>query len=134
MEQAFTAIVNNAVRRTGATRLPDSEGLGFTTRAGERFSFEDFFAPAVNRRFNQGGIAGIDAIMQIVRQLNNLLGFAEGGVVPGPMGAPRLAVVHGGETVIPANKGARGVSTFIFMGQCTGCMTSSRRWQGRSEN
>lgn len=28
--------------------------------------------------------------------------FAEGGVVPGPMGAPVPAIVHGGETVIPA--------------------------------
>lgn len=29
------------------------------------------------------------------------LGFADGGIVPGPKGAPVLAVVHGGETVIP---------------------------------
>lgn len=30
------------------------------------------------------------------------LGFAEGGPVPGPKGAPQLAVVHGGEYVVPA--------------------------------
>jgi len=30
-------------------------------------------------------------------------GFATGGVVPGPTGAPVLAVVHGGETIIPTS-------------------------------
>jgi hypothetical protein len=34
-----------------------------------------------------------------------VLGFASGGVVPGPLGAARLAVVHGGETVLPAGRG-----------------------------
>jgi hypothetical protein len=31
---------------------------------------------------------------------SKLLGFAEGGEVPGPRGAPQLAVVHGGERVL----------------------------------
>lgn len=31
-----------------------------------------------------------------------LPGFAQGGLVPGPAGSPLLAVVHGGETVVPA--------------------------------
>ncbi len=31
------------------------------------------------------------------------LQFQEGGVVPGPVGAPQPAIVHGGETVIPAS-------------------------------
>ena len=34
--------------------------------------------------------------------IKNLLGFAQGGVVPGPIGRPTLAVVHGGETVTPS--------------------------------
>lgn len=33
-----------------------------------------------------------------------LLGFDDGGVVPGPIGAPRLALVHGGETIFPTHK------------------------------
>jgi len=37
--------------------------------------------------------------------IGSLLGFAEGGTVPGPTGAPRLAVVHGGEQVIPVGGG-----------------------------
>lgn len=32
-------------------------------------------------------------------------GFDKGGVVPGPMGAPRLILAHGGETVLPTHKG-----------------------------
>jgi hypothetical protein len=36
----------------------------------------------------------------------NFPGFAKGGVVPGPVGAPRLAVVHGGETVLPTHRRA----------------------------
>ena len=31
--------------------------------------------------------------------------FAEGGIVPGPLGAPQFAVVHGGETVMPGGGG-----------------------------
>jgi len=30
----------------------------------------------------------------------HMLGFADGGVVPGPVGAPQLAVVHGGEQIL----------------------------------
>lgn len=34
----------------------------------------------------------------------DLLGFDTGGVVPGPIGAPTLALVHGGETILPTHK------------------------------
>lgn len=34
--------------------------------------------------------------------------FADGGVVPGGMGEPVKAIVHGGETIIPAGKGGSG--------------------------
>lgn len=48
-----------------------------------------------------GGIVG-----GIVGGFRDLVDFAHGGVVPGPIGAPRLAVVHGGEQVIPARSEA----------------------------
>ena len=35
--------------------------------------------------------------------IKGIFGFQEGGVVPGPIGTPQLAIVHGGETIIPAN-------------------------------
>jgi TP901 family phage tail tape measure protein len=41
---------------------------------------------------------------------NSLLGFATGGVVPGTLGEPRLAVVHGGETISPPG-GTGGVGS-----------------------
>lgn len=43
-------------------------------------------------------------VAAIAGQLH-LPGFADGGTVPGAIGAPMLAVVHGGETVTPAGQG-----------------------------
>lgn len=42
----------------------------------------------------------------------NIPGFALGGTVPGPIGSPTLALVHGGETIIPASQsgGAMGAT------------------------
>jgi hypothetical protein len=40
--------------------------------------------------------------------LGGLLSFDEGGYVPGPVGAPTLAVVHGGEFVSPVGKSGGG--------------------------
>jgi len=37
-------------------------------------------------------------------------GYATGGIVPGAIGQPQLAVVHGGETIIPANESMGGVT------------------------
>jgi hypothetical protein len=37
-----------------------------------------------------------------IMAMRGMLGFAEGGIVPGQIGAPQLAVVHGGEMVLPA--------------------------------
>ncbi len=47
----------------------------------------------------------------LLGSLGNLLGFANGGTVPGAIGKPQLAVVHGGEEVI--SNGGRGKSTVI---------------------
>lgn len=52
-----------------------------------------------------GGAAG--AVGDVASAV--LPGFAAGGVVPGAVGAPMLAVVHGGETVIPVGGGAGGM-------------------------
>lgn len=41
--------------------------------------------------------------------LAHLLGFADGGIVPGPTGAPRLVVAHGGEAILtPAQQASAG--------------------------
>jgi hypothetical protein len=39
-----------------------------------------------------------------------LLGFADGGIVPGPEGRATPAVVHGGETIIPNGKSSGNVT------------------------
>jgi hypothetical protein len=45
-----------------------------------------------------------------------VLGFQQGGIVPGPTGVPVAAVVHGGETIIPAGSigNRNGLSNNIF--------------------
>ncbi len=43
-----------------------------------------------------------------------LQGFDSGGIVGGPVGAPRLAMVHGGETILPTHKrGGGGIVVHI---------------------
>lgn len=54
-----------------------------------------------------------------------IIGFHEGGVVPGPIGAPQLAVVHGGEVIAnPHNPSAlqmdSGGTTIVFEGPVMG--------------
>lgn len=48
-----------------------------------------------------GAIKGVVNSIPGVGSVAKVLGFAEGGVVPGPTGQPRLAVVHGGEIITP---------------------------------
>ena len=40
--------------------------------------------------------------------------FARGGIVPGPLGSPQLAIVHGGERVLPAGRSSAAGVTLIF--------------------
>ena len=47
-------------------------------------------------------------------------GYAQGGMVPGPAGAPQLAVVHGGEQIIPAgggNSSNRPIIIPVYIGE-----------------
>jgi hypothetical protein len=51
------------------------------------------------------------------------LGFAHGGIVPGPVGQPVLATVHGGERIVPRSGvdggGGGGGATINFYGDLT---------------
>lgn len=49
-----------------------------------------------------GGSAGASAGSQIGSILGNFLPFKTGGPVPGKVGKPVKALVHGGEYVLPA--------------------------------
>lgn len=58
-----------------------------------------------------GGFGGFVGFMQ---EYNRLLNFDEGGIVPGPIGRPTLAIVHGQEEVVPpGGKGSREVHVHL---------------------
>jgi hypothetical protein len=40
-------------------------------------------------------------------------GYASGGTVPGPIGQPQIAVVHGGEVITPPGQGNNGVTVMV---------------------
>jgi len=42
--------------------------------------------------------------------LSKILQFDEGGVVPGPVGAPRVVMAHGGETILPTHRSGGGAA------------------------
>ena len=62
-------------------------------------SFQPMWQGIMNffRRLFGGGVEGAQ-----------VPAYAEGGLVPGPVGAPQLAVVHGGDYVVPASVGMTG--------------------------
>lgn len=60
--------------------------------------------------------------------LHKIPGFAEGGTVPGPIGAPQLAVVHGGEYVVPNGGGKASPQVNVsFHGVFTGNQQDFRK-------
>lgn len=65
--------------------------------------------------------SGLGALFGPIGMLGGMVGipgFASGGIVPGPVGAPQLAVVHGGERVIPNGGGGNSI-TINFNGVVT---------------
>lgn len=60
-------------------------------------------------------------------------GFATGGIVPGPIGSPQLALVHGGEEVVPHGKtqiggsSGSGVTINVSVGLYAGSEIEKRR-------
>jgi hypothetical protein len=61
----------------------------------------------------------------------NPRGYALGGVVPGPIGAPQLAVVHGGETVIPVGGSGGGNVTVNLNGVTVSNEIDAEMWAYR---
>lgn len=60
--------------------------------------------------------AAVSKVGGFFGHIGQIFGFAEGGVVPGPQGAPMMALVHGGEVVIPPSNvyGSGGVSSQVL--------------------
>lgn len=68
-----------------------------------------------------GGLGGLGSLQNLnpfsgafaANVTKGLLGFEDGGIVPGRSGEPQLAVVHGGEEVIPVGGSKSGVTINI---------------------
>lgn len=60
-----------------------------------------------------GAIPGGSAI-NVLSRVGKMFGFDEGGVVPGPRGSAQLAVVHGGETILPTHKGGAASQPIVI--------------------
>ncbi len=84
-----------------------------------------------------GAIQGVlDKARELAREGLDKLGlphFASGGIVPGPVGSPQLAVVHGGEEVIPTNRtsavgggGGTGITFNVSVGLYAGSEIEKR--------
>lgn len=68
-----------------------------------------------------GGLGGLGSLQNLnpfsgtfaANATKGLLGFEDGGIVPGRSGEPQLAVVHGGEEVIPVGGSKDGITINI---------------------
>jgi hypothetical protein len=80
------------------TAIGESIAAGMTTAVGRGFAdwWNKKFIPGIKNYIAQGGGEG----EFFRRQSGNQLSFASGGMVPGPVGVPQIAVVHGGERVL----------------------------------
>jgi len=91
--------------------LPSGEGrLSLTEYIGSKEGTAEVYG-----RMAEGDISKQQAISDMQKEVYGfgLPGYASGGIVPGPVGAPVLATVHGGETIIPANESMGGVTVNI---------------------
>jgi TP901 family phage tail tape measure protein len=91
-------------------------GAGASAAAGFESQIQEVLRQQEVTRVRFGGTLPADVVQQFVDRINailaermGVLGFAHGGAVPGPVGMPQLAVVHGGEEVLTAQqRQARG--------------------------
>jgi len=60
---------------------------------------------AYAQEYGEQKVTGWDIIKGGFKSAGELLSFQEGGVVPGQPNEPQVAVVHGGEKIIPAGEG-----------------------------
>lgn len=66
-----------------------------------------------------GGVAALKGMLGKGKSAglgDDINGYASGGVVPGPRGSAQLAMVHGGETILPTHKGGFGNITINVAG------------------
>ena len=102
IRQAFTALQSN-IAMFRQTFGPSGPPPGFE----ERIPTFETFAALVRQLTQEGSLEPIIAALNRFGQALGNPGYAHGGEVSGPVGAPQLAVVHGGEQVLTrAQQGA----------------------------
>lgn len=97
----FLAVANEAV--TGLINDPSSAALQ---------------AARIDTAWQQV-VPALTAITKVIDQIGPLLagiqGYASGGVIPGPLGLPQMAIVHGGERVLtPSQQHGYGNQTIVI--------------------
>ena len=95
--EGLTSILGDVIYKIGLAidefkRLAKEGGLGLLKGVG---GVLDGIGTGVLK--GVGAVTGLESFQQ----------FAEGGVVPGHLGQPQMAMVHGGEQIIPAYKSGR---------------------------
>lgn len=115
MGQALGALGSDILMTLGYV----AQGIGFVVttlfegvrmRVADTWSMIQWIAEKIGWMIEQvekvpsalGGV--IDGLGNFGGSLFSGFGFDAGGVVPGPRGAPQLALVHGGETIMPTHK------------------------------
>ena len=118
MQQALTGLqgVGGGNRDAAAAFLAGGGGLQ------SLFGRGSDFAPmlgAFRERLRQMGLRLLDDWRVVPA-------FDKGGTVPGPLGAPRLVMAHGGETITPAGRGGIHVAVNVQGGFFGGPVDASR--------
>jgi hypothetical protein len=82
-------------------------GFSFVAELQKQFVLNPLMDALFGQRSSTGNRAG-GLIGTIGGFIANLFKADDGGIVPGPIGAPRLVMAHGGETILPTHKGMAG--------------------------
>jgi hypothetical protein len=98
VESVFGGFMQNALRR-GGTAIEGGVDIG-----GRAITLDNFM-DLVQQLGREGTRRGVSPLIDALRRLEDLAGFQHGGVVPGALGSPQLAMVHSGETILPTHKG-----------------------------
>jgi len=108
LASSFAGLAHNA-QRAGFTE--DSAG-NFVGRGGDTFNRETF--NQIYQDLLRGGENAGTALIKTIRDMRRIYDFDMGGIVPGAIGAPQMAVVHGGEQVLtPAQQGGTTVNVYV---------------------
>ena len=101
-EEGAKNIANEIEKVFGIDGVADTIFAGFSART--ESEFRNLFDKVSGIARNTGSLLG-GASRSSPRGggRNRPLQFQEGGVVPGPIGAPQAAIVHGGETILPTH-------------------------------